>query len=405
MERRSRAVRCAALIALFAKLGVGCGGRAMSDGADDVPQGTGGSASSPSEEPSVPADTSEGCDTNPLADCEDYTGPGYFDVDGLPDPACFANPLLECNYDLPASLASLALLRLTLSETLIGHCGDCHDSRQPNAGAQTIDFIGDLDRLMEEGWLVRCSPESSPLLQVINDGSMPPGAPLDQATRSFLSFAMTAECDVARRLCAAEPTRQGCSAVLVEELLDERCGSCHGRGSRRPGNLGDGMTYIDDLRKLTSFGAITPCSPEQSLLLQRVRDGSMPPSSWPTGALTSDEIGLVSGFINSMCTPFINPEPDSERLAAEEILRDNCGSCHGQEAQSLGSVQGGFGQIESSSALLDAKWIVPCSSRDSLLLERVRDGTMPPDDGLRRRLSQRKISTLAEFIDRPCLRP
>ena len=129
----------------------------------------------------------------------------------------------------------------------------------------------------------------------------------------------------------------------------------------------------------------------------------MPPSSLAT--LTSDDIGLVSGFINGMCAPFISPEPGSERRRAEVFLRDNCGSCHGQEAQMLGNVQGGFGQVESSSALLDAGWIVPCASRDSLLLQRIRDGSMPPGESVRPRLGQRNVIELAEFIDRPCARP
>src|SRR5690606_14865160 len=55
-------------------------------------------------------------------------------------------------------------------------CGTCHGGEAILAGnvQGRIDYIEDVDRLVEEGWIVPLSSDDSPLVQLMAAGEMPP---------------------------------------------------------------------------------------------------------------------------------------------------------------------------------------------------------------------------------------
>jgi hypothetical protein len=55
-------------------------------------------------------------------------------------------------------------------------CADCHGQRAIEDGNVQggIDYISDIDRLVEEGWIIPLRSAESPLIQIVNEGSMPP---------------------------------------------------------------------------------------------------------------------------------------------------------------------------------------------------------------------------------------
>jgi hypothetical protein len=61
--------------------------------------------------------------------------------------------------------------------------------------------------------------------------------------------------------------------------------------------------------------------------------------------------------------------------------------------------------VEDAEALLEAGWLVPCGSSRSPVLQRIRDGSMPPPDSGMGQPTLVEIDTLAAFIDRPCAGP
>lgn len=55
-------------------------------------------------------------------------------------------------------------------------CGECHGAAARASGRVmgNIDYISDLERLVDEGWLVPLGADESPLIQSMRNGTMPP---------------------------------------------------------------------------------------------------------------------------------------------------------------------------------------------------------------------------------------
>jgi mono/diheme cytochrome c family protein len=90
---------------------------------------------------------------------------------------------------------------------------------------------------------------------------------------------------------AAAPTFEG----SIRPILKTYCFQCHGEQGKREGNLDL------RLRRLIVAGgdsgaAIVPGTPAESYLLQRVRDGEMPPSD-DAMKLSADQVALIERWI------------------------------------------------------------------------------------------------------------
>lgn len=108
-------------------------------------------------------------------------------------------------------------------------------------------------------------------------------------------------------------------------------------------------------------------------------------------------------------------EPDSEvgpstselelaRAAAENVLRANCGQCHGPQLTPA-AAQAGMNFIDDLDALVNDGKLVPLAADQSPVVRRMRDGTMPPLGTFGPRPSERDIELVANFVDDPLFWP
>lgn len=95
-----------------------------------------------------------------------------------------------------------------------------------------------------------------------------------------------------------------------------------------------------------------------------------------------------------------------QQAIAENILRANCGQCHGpaltpEQAQAGMNFIDDIGLLESELSRSGARLLNPLNSDDSLIVTRMRDGSMPPAASTGPRPSVQDIDAVANFIDNP----
>lgn len=389
---------------------VGCGGLADERrGAPVAMFGGSGGTSGPSDDDCNPF-IGNGCEmpvgcaaTSPRCPPPTASSTGDAPVPREPPP-----PDVSPQPELPPESAPLNLPPDAAENVLASVCGQCHGPLPESADfiQGGLGNIQDYGALREAGYIVDCSPESSRIIQVMRSGSMPPpssGLPrVTEADIGVVASTIELDCTDSERLCAGDPALPGCGAVLAELALERACGDCHGERARGLGSVLGGMSYVDDMAQLIENAQVVPCQSEVSPLLARARDGSMPaPSSRFWSAWSPRVDAVVASFIDGLC-----PGPASpEQLQVEGLLGTYCGDCHGQRAVELGQVQGGMDDIESVDALIRAGRLVPCVSNGSLIIQRMRDGSMPPPASLGPRPSDAEIQLIADFVDRPCAGP
>ena len=129
---------------------------------------------------------------------------------------------------------------------------------------------------------------------------------------------------------------------------------------------------------------------------------SPPPSGSMPGGRDRTPRGRPAAI--PMEVPVEDPETENQTASVEEIMRDLldglCGSCHGAEAIREGNVQGGFDFVTDMDRMVEEGWVVPLSSEYSLLVQVMRNGSMPPP-GVEPRPTRNDIQIVAQFIDNP----
>ena len=95
-------------------------------------------------------------------------------------------------------------------------------------------------------------------------------------------------------------------ARAVGDVLATRCAPCHGEIAPSAG-----LGQLSDIRALIARGTIVPGDSAASPLVQRMRDGSMPPAgSSLVRPVTSGEIALVASFVDQLpATPAAACDP------------------------------------------------------------------------------------------------
>jgi WD40 repeat protein len=76
-------------------------------------------------------------------------------------------------------------------------------------------------------------------------------------------------------------------------ILRSHCGSCHGPGGTGKG----GFDYLLDRDRLVARGQVVPSKAGESVLLQRIEEGEMPPPKKPR--LRADEVALLRRWIDA----------------------------------------------------------------------------------------------------------
>jgi len=92
------------------------------------------------------------------------------------------------------------------------------------------------------------------------------------------------------------------------------------------------------------------------------------------------------------------PNTNVELAAVETILAENCGQCHGP-ALTPAQAQAGMNFITDLQKLADEEKLVPLNSANSLIIQYMRDGTMPP--GSLDKVPTADINRVADYIDNP----
>jgi mono/diheme cytochrome c family protein len=93
------------------------------------------------------------------------------------------------------------------------------------------------------------------------------------------------------------------------------------------------------------------------------------------------------------------PQEDLERAQVENLLRANCGACHGSQLTEL-QRQGGMNYIDDIEELAKQGKIKPLDSEGSPIIQKMRAGLMPPP-GSGEAVPRAEIDIVANYIDNP----
>jgi hypothetical protein len=188
-------------------------------------------------------------------------------------------------------------------------------------------------------------------------------------------------------------------------VLETRCGSCHVDPDPNVCGTCDGMYAIGDLGLMIQIGKIEACRWTDSRIFRRVLDRSMPPDDSGLPAPSTEEFEIVGQFVNGICDSLTDGGPeDVERVAFENLLRQDCSSCHGPVVADagVGAAPHFIDGVNDIAELINAELILPCDSAASPLVQRLRDASMPPSDSPGPRPTEPEIAAVEAFIDRPC---
>jgi len=131
---------------------------------------------------------------------------------------------------------------------------------------------------------------------------------------------------------------------------------------------------------------------------------------------TCDDNPLLAGCeaeipdtdINGTPTTPNTPPPDVDtsspealaRAQAQNILASNCGQCHGP-ALTPAQASAGMNYINDMDQLAENNKLVPGNSAGSRIIQRMREGSMPPLNSGKPKVSDADIDVVAQFIDNP----
>ncbi|MYB53185.1 MAG: DUF1553 domain-containing protein [Acidobacteriia bacterium] len=175
--------------------------------------------------------------------------------------------------------------------------------------------------------------------------------------------------------CLAVAAQGGDFQSTVLPIFEQRCSACHGEQPQ-------GGLKLDTQRHVLEGGqsgaAVVPGYPDRSLLLAKVVSGQMPMGG---EKLPESEIDAIRAWIDEIGR--------SDAAAAElqvteadvlPIFQMRCQTCHGKRRQ-----EGGL-DLRSLASLMEGgesgAALVPGKPDDSLLLQRILRGEMPPPDML-----------------------
>jgi len=123
---------------------------------------------------------------------------------------------------------------------------------------------------------------------------------------------------------------------------------------------------------------------------------------------TPPPVDIQGNPIDAPATPVrpVTPADDGQsveelaRAQAQNVLNSNCGQCHGP-ALSVADAKAGMNYINDIDKLVTNGKVIPLDSANSLIIQRMTNGSMPPVQSGLPRVSQNDINTVANFIDNP----
>jgi mono/diheme cytochrome c family protein len=198
------------------------------------------------------------------------------------------------------------------------------------------------------------------------------------------------------------------------KILEENCFGCHGANGVALG----GLTNITDKNLLINSGMIVPGQPDQSPLLSRLLDQSSPMPPRPAPPLNSQQIQALRSWVVALASPpspapttpvptapaptpapaapspTPAPAPSASASEAIQILKQECGSCHGPGGLGLG----GLTNITDTNYLVINGHIKPGNPAQSRLLIRSKDTVNPMPPAPAAHLTGAQIKTLEDWV-------
>ncbi|MCI0457198.1 MAG: protein kinase [Gemmataceae bacterium] len=197
----------------------------------------------------------------------------------------------------------------------------------------------------------------------------------------------------------------GKQAPLVREILQRHCFECHGGNPRRVAKklrILDHPNLLDSARRI-----VVPGAPEDSRLIQRIADGSMPPEAEEIRLprVSEKELVILKEWILGGAPPFgsgdtkpavPSPAPHSELAArAKALFHNRCYKCHKYDV-----AEGGIKILHHRLLVTVRKVVVPGRPDDSELFQLLTTyddaARMPPAPAPR--LSPEEIATVRAWI-------
>jgi predicted Ser/Thr protein kinase len=192
-------------------------------------------------------------------------------------------------------------------------------------------------------------------------------------------------------------------APLVREILERNCYQCHGQN---PNKIEKNLNILSHERLLDpKRHVVVPEAPEDSLLIQRIEDGSMPPAELELylPRVTEKELAILREWIIGGAPSLpadsgshvVSVAPSS-KLAAEvkEIFADKCYDCHKHA-----KADGGIRIMHHRNLLTQRKVVIPGRPEESKLFKRLisddAEIRMPKDAEA---LSDEDIDTIRRWI-------
>jgi mono/diheme cytochrome c family protein len=194
-------------------------------------------------------------------------------------------------------------------------------------------------------------------------------------------------------------------APLVREILRRNCFECHGRNPKRVKknlHILDHQNLLDSARRI-----VVPGAPEDSRLIQRIADGSMPPEEEEIRLprLSEKELVVLQEWIRGGAPSFGPGETEASdaylgprsQLAAstKAIFHKRCYKCHRFDV-----AKGGIKILHHRLLVTVRKVVVPGRPEDSELFQLLttldKEARMPPPPA--KRLPPEEIATVRKWI-------
>jgi predicted Ser/Thr protein kinase len=194
-------------------------------------------------------------------------------------------------------------------------------------------------------------------------------------------------------------------APLVREILKRNCSECH---NGQPGDIKRNFDILKYPQLLEAERKIVvPGAPHNSLLMQRISDGSMPPEEEEQRLprLSEKELEILRDWIQGGAPPFSSEEPAQPTpavvpyspLAArtKAIFQERCYECHKYDV-----ARGGIKILNHRLLVTVHPVVIPGRPDDSKLFQLITsprdDRRMPPPRN--EALSAEEIATIREWI-------
>jgi mono/diheme cytochrome c family protein len=201
------------------------------------------------------------------------------------------------------------------------NCQQCHNTRVKTKDLNLMSIDGALKGSESGPVVMPGKRDDSPLYRMVRDGQMPPGGKNRLSEQDVATIG--AWIDSGARSASAETAVSAMKLTQhdVIPVLLTHCSSCHGAQKREAGL--DLRTKASILKGGKSGPAFVAGKPEESLIVQKVRSGAMPPKAGLLNAgvkpMGAAEIDKLANWI-AQGAPEAPPQPDLAGTAADPLV-------------------------------------------------------------------------------------